>query len=89
VIYAAATKSRTKPAMLSEITELTGGRLHEVSRDQDLKETFLKILEEFRTRYLLTYSPEGVTPGGWHRLEVRVKGRRATVRARPGYLAGP
>ena len=25
---------------------------------------------------------------GWHKLEVRVKNRRATIKARPGYLAG-
>ena len=25
---------------------------------------------------------------GWHKLDVRVKNRRATIKARPGYLAG-
>jgi VWFA-related protein len=89
VIYAATTRSRTKPALLSEMTQLTGGQLHEVDRNQDLRETFLRILAEFRTRYLLSYSATGVTSTGWHTLQVRVKGRRATVRARPGYLAGP
>ena len=39
-------------------------------------------------RYLVSYSPQGVAPGGWHRLEVRVKHRGATVKARPGYFAG-
>jgi hypothetical protein len=49
---------------------------------------FVGVLEEFRQRYLLSYSPQGVPTGGWHRLEVRVKRRGATVKARPGYLAG-
>jgi hypothetical protein len=48
---------------------------------------FSRILEEFRVRYLISYSPEGVTSTGWHQLEVRVRKRGATVRARPGYFA--
>ena len=38
-------------------------------------------------RYLISYSPQGVSGAGWHRLDVRVKGRSATVKARPGYFA--
>jgi hypothetical protein len=34
----------------------------------------------------VSYSPRGVPSGGWHRLQVRIKGRRATVRARAGYF---
>jgi hypothetical protein len=49
---------------------------------------FLKILDEFRQRYLISYSPTGVAPDGWHRLDVRVKGRRLTVKSRTGYQAG-
>jgi hypothetical protein len=37
---------------------------------------------------LLSYTPRNVPPDGWHKLEVRVKGRRAAIKARPGYLAG-
>ena len=46
------------------------------------------MLEEFRRSYLVSYTPRGVDRNGWHRLDVRVKGRRVNVRARPGYLAG-
>ena len=31
-------------------------------------------------------TPRGVDPGGWHPLEVTLKGRRGTVTARRGYL---
>jgi hypothetical protein len=41
-------------------------------------------LQEFRHRYLFSYTPRGVPKGGWHELTVRVK--RGTVKARPGYL---
>jgi hypothetical protein len=37
---------------------------------------------------LISYSPTGVSECGWHRLEVRVKGRRVTVKSRAGYQAG-
>jgi VWFA-related protein len=71
-----------------ELTSLTGGSLIEIASTGDLSAAFLRILEEFRQRYVVSYTPRGVSRDGWHRLEVRLKGRRATVRARPGYLAG-
>ena len=53
-----------------------------------MAEIFLKVLGEFRQRYFIGYSPRGVEQGGWHRLDVRVKGRNARITARPGYYAG-
>jgi VWFA-related protein len=71
-----------------DLSAATGGRLLEVESTRDLNATFRGILDEFRQRYLISYSPQGVTAGGWHRLDVRVKGRSFVVRARPGYLSG-
>lgn len=71
-----------------DLSEATGGRLFAIESTKDLSATFAKILEEFRMRYLVSYSPQGVAPGGWHRLEVRVKNRSVTVKSRPGYFAG-
>jgi Ca-activated chloride channel homolog len=71
-----------------DLSEVTGGRLFAIESTTDLSATFSKILEEFRMRYLVSYSPQGVAAGGWHRLEVRVKNRNVTVKARPGYFAG-
>jgi Ca-activated chloride channel family protein len=76
-----------KPEFLRELTSLTGGRLFEVDKTANLSAIFLEVLQEFRQRYLLSYTPRGVARDGWHRLEVRVK-RRASVQARSGYLAG-
>jgi hypothetical protein len=43
-----------------------------------------------RTRYLLSYEPRGVERTGRHRLEVKVKGRKAEVRHRREYVvSGP
>jgi hypothetical protein len=86
VVYGISVMSRVKPEFLREITALTGGRLFEIEKTVNLAATFVSILDEFRHRYLVSYTPSGVVRGGWHKLEVRVKGRRVTVKARPGYL---
>ena len=74
-------------AFLHELTELTGGTLLDAGSTENLGATFERILDEFRQRYLISYTPAGVSRPGWHRLDVRVKGHVATVKARPGYLA--
>jgi len=89
VVYAVATTSRVKPEFLRELTSLTGGKLYEVEKTSNLGTIFFKVLQEFRQRYLVSYTATGVEQKGWHRLEVRVKSRKATVQARPGYLSGP
>ena len=70
---------------LRDLSEATGGTLIKVESTRNLSETFVDILEEFRHRYLVSYTPRGVPKDGWHRLDVRVNGRRANVKARPGY----
>ena len=49
--------------------------------------TFIQTLAEFRDRYVLSYSPAGVAPTGWHRLEVKLKTKSGKVTARRGYFA--
>jgi Ca-activated chloride channel family protein len=88
VVYGVAMRGRISPTFLKDLGELTGGSVFEIESTKDLSQTFLRILEEFRRRYLLSFSPRGVAPTGWHRLDVRIKGRRATVSARAGYQAG-
>jgi VWFA-related protein len=88
VVYGVSVRSRISPTFLKDLGELTGGALLEIESTRDLSQAFLRILDEFRQRYLLSFSPRGVSPTGWHRLEVRVKGRRVTVNARAGYQAG-
>ena len=88
VVYGVSVVSRLKPEFLREITSFTGGRLFEIEKRANLSATFLGILDEFRHRYLVSYTPKGVAKDGWHKLDVRVKNRRATIKARPGYLAG-
>jgi len=84
VIYAVAARSRARPEFLRDLASFTGGRLFEVEKTEKLDSIFLEILQEFRQRYLISYTPRGVQKEGWHKLDVRVK-RGGTVKARPGY----
>jgi Ca-activated chloride channel homolog len=86
VVYGVSMKG-SRPPFLEQMTTQTGGRLLDVD-SRNLSDTFLGVLNEFRERYLLSYSPRGVSREGWHALDVTVKKRKATVKARPGYLAG-
>ena len=78
-----------RPAFLRELTEVTGGRLLDADGGPGLRQAFVDILREARQRYTLGFTPAGVQRGGWHTLSVKLKHRRATVRARPGYFAAP
>ena len=88
VVYSVEIGER-KASFPRDLSESTGGRVFAVESTDDLSAAFASILEEFRMRYLISYSPEGVVPGGWHELDVRVRTRGAAVKARPGYFAGP
>jgi hypothetical protein len=71
---------------LNALAGETGGSYLTVERSDRLRETFVQIVNEFRLRYLLSYTPTGVDAGGWHPIEVKLKGRRGRVTARRGYL---
>jgi VWFA-related protein len=70
---------------LDVLTDETGGDLLRISSDDQLASTFRGIVDEFKSRYLLTYTPRGTATEGWHPIDVRLKNRRADVRARRGY----
>jgi VWFA-related protein len=84
VVYGVSLK--TYGPFLKDLTEASGGELFDIQSPAELDAAFAKVLDQFRHRYLVSYTPRGVTRGGWHRLQVRVKQGGATVRARPGYL---
>jgi VWFA-related protein len=85
VIYAVSTSSaKHAPGVLRQVTDSTGGQLLEVD-SASLSTAFTRVLNEFRQRYVLSYTLSSAPSGGWHRLDVRVKNRDLTVRARPGY----
>ena len=86
VVYAVSPDRVPKNTFLVDLTSFTGGSLFELESTKHIADVFLSILDEFRQRYMVTYTPQGVSESGWHKLEVRVKHRSAKVRARPGYM---
>ena len=74
---------------LQQIAESTGGRFWKAEKTERLKDTFLSILEEIRSRYLLAFEPTGVERAGEHQLDVRLKGAKGKVRSRSSYYVAP
>ena len=85
VVYGVSPRSPKRPPFLRDLAEASGGAFVEIESTQEIEQTFKKVLDEFRHRYLLSYSPTGVARGGWHKLSVRVKSPGSVVKARPGY----
>jgi Ca-activated chloride channel homolog len=76
-----------EPRFLRDLAAATGGRVLDIGRTGDPGPAFLEILQEFRRRYVITFTPTGVAAGGWHRLDVRVKRPGARVQSRAGYFS--
>ena len=83
---------RLGPALLSDITELTGGRAFTVDNPNDLGDVATKIGIELRNQYVLGYYPKNPAHDGkWHKITVKLappKGLpRLRVSAKAGYYA--
>lgn len=78
-------KHAERVRVLRKVTEESSGRLLETDSYDRLKDLFLEILTEMKTRYVLTYSPPEPVREGWHELQVKVKRKGVDVRARRGY----
>lgn len=85
IVYAVVTFHEGRDDFLKDLTETTGGTLVEVESSTDIGAVFLRILEEFRHRYLINYVPSGVARDGWHALKVSAAGDGLKVKARAGY----
>jgi Ca-activated chloride channel family protein len=88
VIYTVAAGPARQWQFLKDLASATGGRAIALGSAKNLQAEFLRILTEFRSRYLLSFSPQGVSESGYHRLTVRAKRRGIAITARPGYTAG-
>ena len=64
VVYVVASSGARRWAPLKTLADVTGGRLIEIESSAQIAAEFKKILEDFRSRYVLTYIPAGVTSGG-------------------------
>jgi VWFA-related protein len=63
----------------------TGGRLLQINPRDNLSSAFRRILDDFRSSYVLHFVPAGVATGGVHTLDVQVDREGVEVRTRTEY----
>ena len=64
VIYAVTAAEARRRSPLKDLADATGGHMLAVNSSADLRGAFQKILQDFRSRYILAYSPQGVPSEG-------------------------
>ena len=85
-------EERLGPQLLSDITELTGGRAFSIDNPNDLADVATKIGIELRNQYVLGYRPTNPAHDGkWHKIRVKLTPPKGLpplrVYAKTGYYA--
>jgi Ca-activated chloride channel homolog len=85
-------EERLGPGLLSDISELTGGRSFSLDNLNDLPDVASKIGVELRNQYVLGYRPtKAARDGKWHKIKVKLLAPKGLpplqVFARQGYYA--
>jgi len=80
------------PTLLSEITEMTGGRTFNVEKMEDLPDIASKIGMELRNQYVLGYRPSNKAHDArWRKIKIKLRAPRGlpplTVYSKTGYYA--
>ena len=80
------------PSLLSEITEMTGGRVFAVERLEDLPDIATKIGMELRNQYVLGYRPSNKAHDArWRKIKIKLRAPRGlpplSVFSKTGYYA--
>lgn len=92
VAYRCTPEELNGPALLSEVTELTGGRVFEVENVNDLPDIATKIGEELRNQYILGYHPSNKSHDArWRKIKIKLRPPKGlpplSVYAKTGYYA--
>ncbi len=84
--FRAPTPMSGRSQIYAKLATDTGGQVIPQIDGGDLTSTFRRALDQFRSSYVLHFTPKGVPRGGFHTLMVSVPARKGvTVRARRGY----
>jgi Ca-activated chloride channel family protein len=80
------------PSLLSEVTELTGGRVFDVQNVNELPDIATKIGAELRNQYILGYRPSNKSHDArWRKIKVKLRSPKGlpplSVYAKTGYYA--
>jgi hypothetical protein len=77
------------PLRLKQAAERSGGVAYSLVFSVHVADLFKKAFDDFRSSYILSYTPTGVPGNGWHPLNVEVtRPGRLAVRHRQGYFEG-
>jgi len=79
-------RSGAPESPLQSLARWTGGDLFVTSAPAHESIAARQIVDELRHQYVLAFTASPAS--GWHALDVKVKNRDLTVRARSGYAAG-
>jgi Ca-activated chloride channel family protein len=90
--YFATDEEKLGPALLSDVTELTGGRAFTIDNPNDLADVSTKIGIELRNQYVIGYRPKNpVRDGKWRKIRVKLLPPKGLpplkVYAKTGYYA--
>src|SRR5271154_1501561 len=85
-------EERLGPALLSDVTELTGGRAFTIDNPNDLADVSTKIGIELRNQYVIGYRPKNpARDGKWRKIKVKLLPPKGLpplrVYAKTGYYA--
>src|SRR6202043_1791131 len=85
-------EERLGPALLSDVSDLSGGRSFTIDNPNDLADVATKIGIELRNQYVLGYRPKNPGHDGkWHKIKVKLQPPKGLpplhVYARTGYYA--
>src|SRR5580704_647924 len=90
--YMSTPEEQLGPALLGDLTELTGGRAFTIDNPNDLADVSTKIGIELRNQYVLGYRPKNAAHDGkWRKIKVKLVPPKGLpplrVYARTGYYA--
>jgi Ca-activated chloride channel homolog len=90
--YFATDEERLGPALLSDVSELSGGRSFTIDNPNDLADVATKIGIELRNQYVLGYRPRNPGHDGkWHKIKIKLLPPKGLpplhVYAKTGYYA--
>ncbi len=90
--YMSTPEEQLGPSLLSDLTELTGGRAFTIDNPNDLADVSTKIGIELRNQYVLGYRPKnGAHDGKWRKIKVKLVPPKGLpplrVYAKTGYYA--
>jgi len=82
-------KNIFKVSTATLFTKGTGGEQFPFATSHGLEQAISAIGDELHSQYLITYTPNNLGDGGFHKINVEVVGRQYKCETKPGYFMSP